>query len=107
MTTVAPAAAPQTTREQIEAAILDALTPTGTKLVPWRAVAPQVPGDYWSQAEALGRLVETYEVTAVKVRGSCLVRLADPYDRLVAAVERERAAQTGWPIARCRDFVAV
>lgn len=107
MTTVAPSAAPQTTRKQIEAAILAALAPTGTTLVAWRTITPQLPGDYWSQGEALTRLHETYEVSMVKVRGSCFVRLADNWDRQAAAYERDRAAQTGWPLARCRDFVAV
>lgn len=106
MTTNAPTT-PETTREQIEAAILTALAPTGTTLVAWRTVTPQLPGDYWSQSEALTRLHETYEVSVVKVRGTPFVRLADDWDRQAAAYERDRAAQTGWPLARCRDFVAV
>jgi hypothetical protein len=75
------------TREQIMAAILAALAPTGTTLVAWRTVRAQL--------------------SVVKVRGSCFVRLTDDFDRQAAANERDRAAQTGWPRPRCRDFVAV
>lgn len=96
-----------TTREKIQELILAALEPTGTKLVPWRSIRLQLPGDWSQQGEALTVLFESYEVSVVKVRGSCLVRLADPYERLAAAVECDRAAQRGWPLPRCRDFVAV
>ena len=105
--TAAPTTTQETTREQIMAAILDALAPTGTTLVAWRTISPQLSGDYWSQGEALTRLHETYQVSVVKVRGSCFVRLTDDFDRQAAANERDRAAQSGWPLPRCRDFVAV
>jgi hypothetical protein len=96
-----------TTREQIQELILAALEPTGTVLLPWRTIRDKLPGDWYQQGEALTVLFETYQVSVVKVRGSCLVRLADPYERLAAAAERDRAAQSGWPLARCRDFVGV
>jgi uncharacterized protein YcaQ len=95
------------THDQIMAAILEALAPTGATLVAWRSVRAQLPGSWWQQGEALTALFETYEVSVVKAYGVPFVRLADSYDRLAAAAERDRASQTGWPRPNCRDFVAV
>lgn len=92
----------------IEAAILAALAPTGTDtLIPLRTIRAQLPGDWWDQTAALTTLIETYRVSTVKVRGSVFVRLASDWDRQAAAYERDRAAQRGWPLPRCRDSVAV
>jgi hypothetical protein len=96
-----------TTNDELDAAILAALEATNGDLVAWRTIRTKLPGDWWQQGEALTRLHETYQVSVVKIRGSCFVRLTDDFERQAAANERDRAAQTGWPLPRCRDFVAV
>ncbi|WP_078345273.1 hypothetical protein [Mycobacteroides chelonae] len=91
------------TQTDIEQAILAVLPADGT-LMAWRDIRPQIPGTFWAQAQALDHLHESFKVTVVKVRGRNYVRRASSWDLEIAAVQRNRAAQRGWPLPRCRDF---
>lgn len=76
-TAAAPTATPETTEDQIDAAILAALIPTDTELVAWRTIRPQLPGSWWQQTRALTRLFESGAVYAVMIDGRnyvCLER---------------------------------
>lgn len=97
------AQAPIPTQTDIEQAILAVLPADGT-LMAWRDIRPQIPGGFWEKAGALDRLHENYQVSVVKVRGRNYVRRASSWDLEIAAVQRNRAAQRGWPLPRCRDF---
>ncbi|MEC4857118.1 hypothetical protein R2325_16190 [Mycobacteroides chelonae] len=92
------------TQTDIEQAILVVLPADGT-LMAWRDIRPQIPGGFWEKAGALDRLHENYRVSVVKVRGRAYVRRASSWDLEIAAMQRDRAAQRGWPLPRCRDFV--
>jgi hypothetical protein len=74
MTTTAPTATPEATREVIEAGILAAL-PATRALVPWRTIRPSVPGQWWQQTQALTRLHEIRAVYVVKIGGKNYVSL--------------------------------
>jgi len=94
---------PIPTQTDIEDAIMAVLPADGT-LMAWRDIRPQIPGTFWAQSAALDRLHENYRVSVVKVRGRAYVRRASAWDIQVAAAQRDRAAQRGWPLPRCRDF---
>lgn len=94
---------PIPTQTDIEQAIL-AVLPADGSLAPWREVRSQIPGGYWAQSAALDRLHESYRVSVVRVRGRNYVRRASAWDLEIAAAQRDRAAQRGWPLPRCRDF---
>lgn len=94
---------PIPTQTDIEDAIMAVLPADGT-LMAWRDIRTQIPGGFWSQAQALDHLHENYRVSVVKVRGRAYVRRASSWDLEIAAVQRDRAAQRGWPLPRCRDF---
>lgn len=94
---------PIPTQTDIEQAILAVLPADGT-LMAWRDIRPQIPGTFWAQSAALDRLHESFKVTVVRVRGRNYVRRASDWDLEIAAAQRDRAAQRGWPLPRCRDF---
>ncbi|WP_078325171.1 hypothetical protein [Mycobacteroides salmoniphilum] len=91
------------TQAQIEQEIM-AVLPSDGSLTAWRDIRPQIPGGYWDQAGALDHLHEEYRVSVVKVRGRNYVRRASAWDLEIAAAQRDRAAQRGWPLPRCREF---
>lgn len=95
---------PSTTDSDIRAALLAELT---DELQPWADVRRRIPGSEEAQAAALIHLFESYAMTVVKLNGTPYVRRADDLDRMAAAAQRDRAAQTGWPMSRCRSFTAV
>ncbi|OHT54097.1 hypothetical protein [Mycobacteroides chelonae] len=99
------AQAPIPTQTDIEKAILSLLPADGT-LMAWRDIRPQTPGGFWSQAQALDHLHESFKVTVVKVRGRNYVRRASDWDRTAAAAQRARL-QAIHPLlgrSNCRDF---
>jgi hypothetical protein len=87
------------TVEQIEAAILAALAPTGEELVSWARIDPLVPGGFWSKAQALLRLHEEGKVYHVKIAGRPYVGLGDDADAELAARARARGRVRGVRVA--------
>lgn len=79
-----------TTDEQIDAAILAAITNTPAELHTWAAVQKQVPG---SRDRKSGRLIALWHqgrVWLVRIAGKNYLTLGDPDDRRQAVADRAR-----------------
>ncbi len=87
------------TAEQIEAAILAALAPTGEDLVSWAKIAPRIPGGFWPKAQAALRLHEDGEIYLIRIGGRAYVGLGDDADRLLAAAAKARGRVRGVRVA--------
>ena len=58
------------TNEQVEAAILKALEPTGEELVRWKVIESRLPGTWEQKAEAYTQLYYDGRIVAMKIRGT-------------------------------------
>jgi hypothetical protein len=89
---------PPATDEQVDAAILAALAPTGDELVRWKAIEPRVPGGFWQKAQACQRLYDFGRIYVIKIGGTPYMGLADECDRQIAARYRAegRTRRCGW-----------
>jgi hypothetical protein len=87
------------TDEQIEAAILAALEPTGDELMSWAVIQRQVPGCFWCKATALLRLHEEGKVYHVKIAGRPYVGLGDDADAELARRARAQGRLRGVRVA--------
>jgi hypothetical protein len=90
-------AAVQPTADEIDAAILAALAPTGEKMVAWTTIRDRVPGTFWAKAEAYDRLWQSWKIEAMKIAGTPYCGLPDALDRQIAAEARAQGR-------RVRDF---
>lgn len=84
-----------TTDDEIDAAILAALAPTGEELVSWARIDPLVPGGFWPKAQAVLRLHEEGEIYLTRTGGRAYVGLGDDADRLLAAAAKARGRVRG------------
>ncbi len=72
--------------DEVEAASLAALSPTGEQLASWTAFSSRVPGGFWRKAAALHRLHDDGSVYLIKVGGRPYLCLGDDADAASAAV---------------------
>ncbi|GFG68098.1 hypothetical protein MKUB_55880 [Mycobacterium kubicae] len=99
MTTIAPAAPPAPTDEQVEQMILDTLAETREELVPWAWLRRRLPvTGFWRALAALDRLWLDGRVYVIRVRGCNYVGLGDEHDMRMAARAK---AQGRVPAVRC------
>jgi hypothetical protein len=83
------------TDDEIDAAILAALAPTGEELRPWARIASRVPGCFWCKARALLRLHEEGKVYHTKIAGRPYVGLGDDTDAQLARRARAQGRVRG------------
>lgn len=76
------------TNDEIERAILDALSAIDEELVPWAVLRVGVPGSIGRKAEALTQLWLTGQVYLIKIGGQNYLSVGDEHDARMAATAK-------------------